>query len=224
MFLFGLVYHVLATQIAAPGDSTPIDPCALEHFPLEIEEWTGQEVSMDKEIIRATDTDAHLNRRYSRLNGLEHISFYIACGVRARDLMPHRPEVCYTGSGWTLAHNNILELPLPDNNILPCNIMLFSGGGLGAEKVMVLYYYIVDGQYCQDVSLLRSKIWRGSGAVGYVAQVQITTAVPATQTTDKALKLVTAFAIDSALQTTELFQSIKMEGNSDELREPIQNQ
>ena len=39
-------------------------------------------------------------------------------------------------------------------------------------KMTVLNYYIVDGRYCPDVALLRSKAWRKT-ASNYVAQVQI---------------------------------------------------
>jgi EpsI family protein len=208
VFLFGLLYHILAAQLAAPANSTPIDPCALERFPQKIGEWTGQNLPMDEAIVRATDTDAHLNRQYIRQNGLESVLFYVACGVRARDLMPHRPEVCYTGSGWTLAERISLELPLDNGESLPCSVLQFSGGTFGTEKIMVLYYYIVDGQYSRDVSLLRSKVWRGAGAVGYVAQVQITTPVSATLTPDMATKLVSSFAVESALPTVTLFQSL----------------
>ena len=212
MLLFGLAFHGLAIQIAAPTDSTPIDPCALNQFPLQIGEWTGIDIPMDEEIIRATDTDATLKRQYSRQNGFQSVSFYIACGVRARDLMPHRPEVCYTGSGWTLTDSQTLQM----SDTLSGNLMQFAGGSLGSQKVMVLYYYIVDGQFTQDVSHLRSKIWRGSGAVGYVAQIQITAPVTPTLTPETAEKMISDFAIASAQPTADLFRNIKNKENTDE--------
>ena len=128
MLVFGLTYRVVAARLEAPIDTTPISPEALAQFPLQIGDWTGKDVPMDEAIVRATDTDAHLNRRYTRHGGLEAVSFYIASGVKARDLMPHRPEVCYTGAGWTLANRRSVELSLSDSTKLPCNIMQFSRG------------------------------------------------------------------------------------------------
>jgi len=71
-------------------------------------------VPLDEAIIKATNTDAHINRSYSRNNSLEFVSLYIATGVKARDLMPHQPEVCYTGAGWTRTDKSSKELPLSD--------------------------------------------------------------------------------------------------------------
>ena len=215
MFILGLGYRVLAARLAAPVNTTPISPAALELLPLKISDWTGRGVPLDEAIIRATDTDAHINRSYSRNNGLEFISLYIATGVKARDLMPHRPEVCYTGAGWTLIDKRSLELPLSDSTELPCNVMQFSRGTLTTKKVIVLDYYIVDGQYSSDVSLLRSKAWRGSGTVRYVAQVQIVTSIPLNQTDDSATRTVSTFAVESASLISRLFEDIEEDQQSE---------
>ena len=209
MLVFGLGYRVLAARLDAPVNTTPISPAALQRLPLQIGDWTGREVPLDEDIVRATDTDAHINRSYSRYNGLEFITLYIATGVKARDLMPHRPEVCYTGAGWTLMDKRSAELPLNDGTVLPCNVMRFSRGVLTVNKVVVLDYYIVDGEYSSDVSLLRSKAWRGSGTVRYVAQVQIVTSILSNQTEDSAIKTVRAFAIESASSISRLFEDIE---------------
>ncbi|MCP4454242.1 MAG: EpsI family protein [Planctomycetes bacterium] len=203
----GLTYHGMAERLAAPSDRAPIDPNLLAQFPLKIGEWTGHEVLLDEDIVRATDTDAHLNRRYVHANGTEALTFYVACGVQARDLMPHRPEVCYVGNGWTLTDKRSLELTLDDGVKLPCNVMQFSRGGLVTDKLMVLDYYLVDGAYCHDLSLLRSKAWRGSTAVDYVAQVQIVTAVAETRNEGAAeTQSVSDFAVATASPLAGFFE------------------
>jgi len=211
MLVFGLAYRVVAGRLAAPATTTPIDPATVQRFPMQIGEWMGQDVAIDEATVRATDTDAHINRRYSRQGSLESVNLYVACGVKARDLMPHRPEVCYTGNGWTLTERRSVELSLSDGTKLPCNIIQFSRGGLNTQKVLVLDYYIVDGQYCSDVSLLRSKAWRGSGTVKYVAQVQVVTSITAIMTADSATRSVSAFAVDSVASIAGLFENT--EGN-----------
>ena len=207
MFVFGLGYRVLAARLEASVNATSISFDVLEQLPLQIGDWTGQDVPLDEDVVRATDTDAHINRQYLRHSGLESISLYIASGVKARDLMPHRPEVCYTGAGWTLTERRSVELSLSNGMKLPCNVLQFFRGALSRSRVMVLDYYLVDGQYCHDVSLLRSKAWRGSGMVRYVAQVQIIAPIAANQTTDSATKSISSFAIESALFITQLFES-----------------
>ena len=207
MLASGLSYRVLAARLAAPATTTPITAEDVARFPLQIGDWEGEEVPIDDEIVKATDTDAHISRRYSRRNGLDSVSLWVACGVQARDLMPHRPEVCYTGNGWTRTNKQSVDLLLDDGTTLPCNRLEFSRNALTTQRVLVLYYYLVDGQYSRDVSLLRSKAWRGSGTVGYVAQVQIVATMSAVVTADVAAKTVSSFAVDSAGPLARLFES-----------------
>ena len=129
--------------------------------------------------------------------------------------MPHRPEVCYTGAGWTLIDKRSQELPLSNEMKLPCNVLEFSRGTLNTNKVTVLDYYIVDGQYCADISLLRSKAWRGSGAVGYVAQIQIVASATTSLTAGSAAREVSTFAVESASPISRLFEDAEDDQWSD---------
>ena len=216
IIVFSVAYSVLAARLVAPVNTISLPTAALERLPLQIGSWTGKETPLDEEIVRATDTDAHISRIYSRHNAFEYISLYIAYGVRARDLMPHRPEVCYTGTGWTLIDKRSLKLPLSDEKELPCNIFQFSRGTLDTKKTVLLNYYIVDGQHCPDVSLLRSKAWRGSGKIRYVAQVQIATSTMMNLNSSSAEREVCTFAVESASSISSLFESNEDTQLSDE--------
>lgn len=218
MLISGLGYRVLADRLQAPGNTAPLSPEQLRQLPLQIGDWTGREVPLDEAIVEATDTDAHVNRSYSRSSAPGSVSLYIASGVKARDLMPHRPEVCYTSAGWTLVERLSLKLPLSDAAILPCNIMQFSRGMLNSGRLALLDYYIVDGQYCGDVSELRSRAWRGQGTVRYVAQVQIAAAVPSNMPANSAIGTIRTFAVESASSITALFQDAREDGQLNEDR------
>ncbi len=170
----GTAYRALASRYARSPESVALPPGTLARLPLEIEDWRGREVPLDEAIIQATDTDQCLNRLYARRGSRESVALFVAYGVRLRDLMPHRPEVCYPGNGWTLKDRQEVDLRLHDGSTLPCRILRFNHGGLVNRHVTVLNYYIVDGQCSPDVELLRSKIWRPSGGANYVVQVQVT--------------------------------------------------
>jgi len=185
---------------------------------MQIGSWAGQDVPLDEAIVRATGTDAHISRRYSRRNGLESVSLYVACGVNARNLMVHRPEICYIGAGWTLMNRRSVELPLNDGTRLPCSVLDFSHGVLNTNQVTVLYYFIVDGQCCGDVSLLQSRAWRGSGTVRYVAQVQIVASAKSNLTADSAERIVSDFAAESASSISRLFEDAEEDQRSDKDR------
>jgi EpsI family protein len=198
------VYSVLYNRLTASVDTIAMTSEDMQKLPLKIGDWAGKEVPLKEEVVVATDTDAHVNRSYSRFS--DHVVLYIAYGVKARDLMPHRPEVCYTGAGWNLDDKSSAEIPLSSDTNLTYTLMQFSRGGLNAKKTIVLNYYIVDGQYCSDVSLLRSKAWKGSGTIGYVAQVQIVTAAVTDSEVDSAIESARSFAAESAAHISGLFE------------------
>jgi hypothetical protein len=118
--------------------------------------------------------------------------------------MPHRPEVCYPGNGWTLKDTRYVNLPLDDGTQLQCRILQFSRG-MSTENITVLSYYLVDGQYSPDVSLLRSKSWAGQSGIDYMAQVQVTCPGRGQLSPDSSVKAVSTFAADSARAICDLF-------------------
>jgi len=193
----GMGYRLLAQYLDRPSDSVPLPRGTLARgLPLQIGGWQGKEVPVEESVLQAADCNDYVSRAYVRRD--EPVRLWIAYGVRARDLMPHRPEVCYPGAGWTLDDTRSAELPLGGGRPLECRLYRFSRGGFGSGEMAVLNYYIVDGQYCPDVSLLRSKAARGTSGIRYMAQVQITSSANGRLTPETAGRSVQAFAADSA--------------------------
>jgi EpsI family protein len=170
----GAAYRLMAARLMDVSGGVPLPAGTLSRLPLSIAGWEGVDVPLTDAVIRATDTDDHVNRLYRRRGGIETAALFVAYGVRFRDLAPHRPEVCYPGAGWTLEATTPLDLALPDGSPLPCQLHHFSRAGLDAQRVAVLNYYIVDGGFHRDVSSLRSLAWRLEANASYVAQIQVT--------------------------------------------------
>jgi len=191
----GVGFRALAARYASVGRATPIPKGTLAHLPLELGDWMGVDVPLEQAIIKGTDTDDHLNRNYVRRNGMAAVSVFIGYGVNIRDLMPHRPEVCYGGAGWMRADTRKIELTLPDGTALPCQLHRFNRGVLESRQVVVANYYIISGEYCGDVSLLRSKAGQLRTDGAYAAQVQVAAAAGAFA--DAAEEAVRAFVADS---------------------------
>jgi len=169
----GFGHRALARHLDRAPDRVPIPEGTLAQLPLQIGEWVGNDKSIDQSIVRAADVDDYVNRQYVRRTDNQRVGLWVAYGVRARDLMPHRPEVCYPGAGWTLQGRETTVIPIADDVIVRARILSFTAGGFDSRRVTVLNYYIVDDQTCEDVSLLRSKAWRGQTAIRYMVQVQI---------------------------------------------------
>lgn len=194
LIVSGTGYRITAEHLSRPRESVPLAPGALGRLPLKLGDWIGRDVPLDPAVIKATDTDELLNRVYTRRAGTDAVGLYIAYGARARDLMPHRPEVCYPSSGWTQISRELTDVALTDGSRLVCRMYRYSRGGLASKSVTVLNYYLVDGRYSPDVSLLRSKAMLGSSGVRYMAQVQITCRVNAIRGPEATERIVKAFA------------------------------
>ena len=221
ILILGLTYRVLAARLLTPVSNSPIDPNALEGFPMQIGDWTGQDLPLDETIPGEIGADAYINRWYSRRIGSESVNLFVAAsGVTAGTLVGHPPEVCNVMAGSTLTDDQSMELPLDDGAMLPCRVLEFSRGGLLApEKKTVLCYYMADGQFCGNRSVLRSRVRRGSNMVNCVAQVQIAASVGENLTAVAATRLVCAFAVDSAPSIAHLFEDIEKDRNSSQSQE-----
>lgn len=176
----GAGYRVLAAHL----DRAPVAPLPagmLASLPLALGDWCGRDVSLGESVIRAADVDDHVSRVYTSPGQTLPINLFIALGSRARDLMPHRPEVCYPGAGWTLRRQAAESVVMSDGGELETTIYTFGRGDLGGRTLVVLNFFVVDGRPCRDVSLLRSRAWRGQASIRYMAQVQVVAAVEAWQ-------------------------------------------
>ena len=209
LLLGGAGYRLLAAYLARPTGSVPLPERALERLPVRIGAWAGHDVPIPRRIAKATDTDARLNRLYTRTGDDQPVMLYVAYGVRGRDLMPHRPKVCYPAAGWTLRSSRVEKLPLDDRSHLECELCWFYRGGLDRHAIVVLNYYVVDGRYCPDVSLLRWRVWRGSSGIRYMAQVQVACEESASQSSDAAVAAVRALARASAKPIRALFPAVE---------------
>lgn len=208
MLVFGVTYYAVAARLQGPAAASPIAPDSLEQLPLQIAEWTGQDFPIDEDIVRATDTDAHVSRRYTRGNGADSVILFVGCGFSRFDQTLHRPEICYQRAGWTLTDEHSAQLPQRGASKLPCTILKFSRPGLETQRVTVLHYYIVDGQLYGNVSMTESRLWRLRNNIGYVARILIATS-DAGLAGDSAEQIASDFAVDSAPFIARLFDDLK---------------
>jgi len=175
---------------------------------LQIGDWIGMDLPLAEAVVDATGSDAYINRRYSRRNGLETISAFIACGTRINEVMSHRPLGCYRTAGWQLMHHRAVELPWESGKELPCILYQWSRQGPDTEYVTVLHYCYADGRYFNEVKRVLAAGWRGLKPIDYAAQVQIV--VPGRMPSDDAAtKLATAFAVESAPAIARVFEQIE---------------
>lgn len=191
----GFNYRAWGRWLDRAGDRVSIKPGSLAAVPLQLGAWTGRDQPLEKAMVEAADVDDHINRAYFEEGSGRGVGLFVGFGVRARDMAPHRPEVCYPGAGWNLREQQSIELGASNGAPLHARLLVFSPGGFDPRELIVVNYYLVDGESCADVSLLRSKAWRGEAAIKYVAQVQVTSRVDLSASRDNAIQAAQSFAL-----------------------------
>lgn len=192
---FGVAFRTLSARLNG-GSTPPIAAGTLARVPVSIGDWSGSDVELDPAVVVAAQVDDYVYRYYDRSGG-GRVSFFVAGGARPRDLMPHRPEVCYPSAGWSLRKTRA-GVANSGQISIPYRVLEFGRGGLAPERAIVLNYYLIDGRAAADVSALRSLSWSGATPVRSVFQVQIAARPNAGTTLHDAEQFLTEFAVLSA--------------------------
>lgn len=201
MVLCGIGYRMASGHLNQLQNGVALPKGTLAELPLEIATWSGRDVPLDERVVEATDTDDHIHRAYIDRNTNQQVLLFVAYGVRMRDLLPHRPEVCYPSAGWNLDRTT-MESFEENGQSYKVQVHRFAYGGLEAKDITVLNYYIINDEHCPDVSLLRTSSLHNGGDVRYAAQVQI--AASGKSWTESAEKIVVSFAEVSAKPIRDL--------------------
>jgi len=177
LILSGIAYRVLASRLKLITE-TPIKlPVPLSAFPIKIDGWVGKDVPIPPNIQRVAGNDDFLNRSYIDQSKDQWVNVYVAYSARPRMMLGHRPEVCYVGGGWILDSNEPSEAVCRSGRRVPCLVHRFHRPGPETVEVVVLNFYIVNGEITNDESGFSGIGWRTPNIAGnsarYVAQVQI---------------------------------------------------
>lgn len=136
-------------------------------------QWTGTDKKFEEWVVKVADVDDYLLREFTNEQTGERVTLYIAAGARARDLFPHRPEICYPSNGMTMSSLDRVTVPAADGDF-EARLFQFRPGGMNGHPIAVLNYFVVDGLKSADEGPIRERARTGQSSVRYLAQVQIT--------------------------------------------------
>jgi EpsI family protein len=173
----GITYRVVASHLNRLVQ-TPVQlPVPLSNVPLQIGNWSGQEVPIPANVIRVTGADDFLNRAYSNKLSNQRVNVYIAYTARPRTMLGHRPQVCYPAGGWIHDSTEHTHIYSASGRTIPCLMHRFHMPSSSYEEMIVLNFYIVNGKLTSDEGVFSGVGWRTPNIAGdparYAAQVQI---------------------------------------------------
>lgn len=96
LLLQAILYYSVADEGVTPSTRPWSD------FPVQIEEWTMERAfEMEHEIWAQLQPDDYLHRTYQDLRGNSIDLLVLYYGTQRTGMLPHSPNSCLPGSGWT---------------------------------------------------------------------------------------------------------------------------
>ena len=177
----GIAYRAVAAKLHVITDSPISLLIPLSEFPKYIGPWEGEDIPLSLAIQRVAGNDDFVSRRYK--NGVENAwaNVYIGYTARPRTMKGHKPQVCYPAAGWILDHTEVIQITSLSGREIPCLLHQFSRPALDQGSVIVLNYYVVNGQITCDEAAFSGIAWRTPNIQGnparYAAQIQVSSSL-----------------------------------------------
>lgn len=138
---------LVATGAFLHSRSFPEEPPArklLEHFPREMDRWTGSDVTLEDWVLDVLGADDVMVRIYQGEPDEPFIDFYVAFFESQRSgATIHSPQNCLPGAGWAPVEVGHRQLNDPQGRAVTVNRYVIAKG---LERKFVLYWYQSHGR------------------------------------------------------------------------------
>ncbi len=108
----------------------------LDQLPRKFNSWSGDDTPLDPQVFQAIGAEKVINRRYrdGRAEVDLHCDVFLKYGVR----ILHPPELCYPGSGYTVADSESVEIAADAKSPRFARLLTLEKDG---TRVYCLYWY-----------------------------------------------------------------------------------
>jgi exosortase D (VPLPA-CTERM-specific) len=143
----------LVTSLPARTEVIPLrQPLAL--FPMDFKGWRGISQTLDPDSLETLGPTDYLLADYTSEAGAGvPLNFYIAYYSSQRvGKLPHSPQLCLPGGGWSIISQSIVNIPLTDGGSIDANRVIIEK----RETRQVMYYWFEErGRHIASGSSLK---------------------------------------------------------------------
>lgn len=178
----------------------------LATFPLQLDEWTGQDDSIDTEVANKLGFTEYVMINYHN-SEQRPVNFYVAYYASQRKgVSPHSPKVCIPGGGWEIA-----DFSRTTVDQMPVNRVVIRKG----VQDQIVYYWFeergvpVANEYIKKWMLFKDALFlnRTDGSL-----IRVTTPVLGDESIEDADRRAQAFIRSSRNQLLQLLPAKSLEG------------
>jgi hypothetical protein len=177
----GVIYRVVASHLNLVVKAPIALPVPLSFFPNRIDYWSGTDLTIGtttREYMERNFADDFLSRRYiSSERNIWADVYIVYCSSRPGGILGHRPGVCYPAHGWIHDSVERSQFISRAGRQVDCLVNRFRKPAPAYEQIVVLNFYILNGQITADEDDFSGPLGRrpnlARDPARYVAQVQI---------------------------------------------------
>lgn len=96
---------VLSFRQQSAAEASQASSFDLAQLPLTCGTWTGETMEFDSRLFQRVGALKLLERKYTSPEGRQ-VSLHLALFPTAQATIPHIPELCYAGTGWSIVNND----------------------------------------------------------------------------------------------------------------------
>lgn len=175
----GIAYRIGAARFEEPAAVRP--PVFLAEVPIAMEGWTGETLAIPtttEDYMRSNFADDYISRRYvNEQQRLWADAYLVYCSSRPAGMLGHQPMVCFPAHGWIHDETSESEYQTTSGRRIPCLVHHFHKQAPDYGRVVVLNFYVLNGQITLREADFSGFFGRRPNLSGnpmrYVAQIQI---------------------------------------------------
>jgi EpsI family protein len=151
-----VVSYAAVSWVRSANDRPPSPPdVELANIPLQLGEWSGEEVEIQDDTVQVLKAHSFINRSYrdpvGQLMGV-HLAIW-ADG--SGSLAPHHPEICYPAAGWELMARRTTEFSTAYGNY-PIELLQFKRDG---QQVVVGVWFQAGASHYVNSGSLQAQLF-----------------------------------------------------------------
>jgi hypothetical protein len=177
----GFGYRAAAVRMPGAAVAAVKLPVPLKQFPMQVAGWVGEDLPIPEttaEYMRRNFADDFISRRYlDASQGLWANVYVVYCSSRPGGILGHQPGVCFPAHGWIPDGRVTSEITSGSGRPISCLIRRFHKPAPASQEIVVLSFYILNGQITLSEDDFSGPLGRRPNISGdcarYVALVQV---------------------------------------------------